>query len=127
MSNSLIAAEAAGADETMSFATPANLTNFRMNVGIRTLSQGATLMVRHFSPDGEWLTDWSIKEYPPDYFEQVSLQTFIGGEPVAGGSVEVLFVEGSAIVYASTTDNRTNDSSVTILSRPLQARFETRR
>jgi len=115
----LVRPEAAGADEKMSFTTPANLTNFRMNVGVRTLSEGATLMVRHFSPEGEWLTDWSIKEYPPDYFEQVSLQAFIGGDPVAGGSVEVLFVAGSAVVYASTTDNKTNDSSVMILSRPL--------
>lgn len=114
----LLLPEAAGMDEKMSFSTPGDLSKYRMNVGVRTLDRGAILLIAHFSPTGELVGESTMKEYPADYFEQVSLEAFIGGAPVAGGSVQVLFAEGSAVVYASTTDNKTNDSSVTIVSRP---------
>jgi hypothetical protein len=113
----VIRPEAAGAYENLIFTTPSDLTAFRMNVGIRSLSQGATIMVRQMSPNGESLTDWATKTYEADYFEQVSLQSFLGGTPAANSVVEVVFAEGSAIVYASTTDNRTNDSSISFLTR----------
>jgi hypothetical protein len=47
-------------------------------------------------------------------FEQVSLAAFLGNiTPPAGGSVQIsMGTEGPITFYVSTTDNRTNDSSM---------------
>jgi len=100
------------------FNTPADLTNFRMNVGVRSLDAGAQVIVQSLSPSGDSATTLVVKNYPPNYFEQVALATFLAGTPVANGQVMVRVTEGSALIYASTTDNRTNDSSIVFVNRP---------
>jgi len=56
--------------------------------------------------------------YAANYFEQPSLSQFLNGAtPVANGVITVTVRSGSAIVYASTTDNRTNDSSIRFAQR----------
>ena len=44
------------------------------------------------------------------------LSSFLNDQPLLPGGVLVIrMISGDAIVYASTTDNRTNDTSATIL------------
>jgi len=91
-------------------AAPANLTNFRMNVGVRTLDDGATIRIQGVSTD-------ITHTYPPNYFEQGTLASFIGAAPVANRLYLVTVQSGSLFVYTTTTDNRTNDSSIQFLTR----------
>ncbi|HJT16300.1 MAG TPA: hypothetical protein VJ853_02885 [Thermoanaerobaculia bacterium] len=92
---------------------PSDLTNFRMNVGVRSLGSGATLTITTFDRSGTKLSSRS-NAYPADYFEQVPATQFTGLSALpAGGSIVVSVQNGgSAFVYGSITDNRTQDSSM---------------
>lgn len=92
-------------------AAPANLANFRMNVGVRTLDDGATIRVQGVSTD-------ITHTYAPNYFEQVTLEAFLGSTPVANRLYLVTVQSGSLFVYTTITDNRTNDSSIQFVARP---------
>ncbi len=105
--------------ESVSLAIPSDLANFRVNVGVRSLSIGAQLFGRIYDAAGNHVANTPSKTYPADYFEQVSLATFLGSTPPpAGGSVLIYNTSGNSIVYFSTTDNRTNDSSIKFATRP---------
>ncbi len=92
---------------------PSDLTSYRMNIGVRSV--GATsLFVAIFDANGNQ-TGTIERTYPQNYFEQRSLQDFIGTTPAtAAGSMYFQVTGGDLIVYASTTDNRTNDSAIAI-------------
>jgi hypothetical protein len=92
-------------------AAPADLTNFRMNVGVRTLDDGATIRVQGVGTD-------IAHTYAPNYFEQGTLAAFLGTTPVANRLYLVTVQSGSLFAYTTTTDNRTNDSSIQFISRP---------
>jgi hypothetical protein len=98
--------------QTGHFTTPADPVRFRMNVGIRTLDEPARISVRSYNATFTEATNFVVKDYPSNYFEQVSLQTFVGATPYPGGTVEIMVEQGAVSIYASTTDNKTNDSSV---------------
>lgn len=92
--------------------------NFRMNVGVRTL-KATTLLAQVYDASGHLVGETPRRTYPAVFFEQVPLATFLSGAPSVpvGGSVHVVVVSGGpVVVYASTTDNRTNDSRVQIVS-----------
>lgn len=103
--------------EVGQFPTPSDPAHFRMNVGVRTLSRGATVSVAEYAPDGSQITTNVVKTYPVNYFEQVPLSQFLGVDPVANGLIRIRVTQGSIMVYGSTTDNRTNDSFVTFANR----------
>ncbi len=90
-----------------------DLTNFRMNVGVRTLDAATTLQINTYAADGTSHGTRTVT-YPPNFFEQVPINTFAGTTVEAGGSIVVTNPNypGAAFVYASTTDNRTQDSSI---------------
>ena len=96
-----------------SFAIPADMTNFRVNVGIRTLDEGAKLNIIQYSPDGVSSLIFVERSYPANYFEQMTLGQFLDNNAIhPGGYIVVQIESGRAFVYATTTDNRTNDSSI---------------
>jgi len=100
------------------FSIAPDLTNDRMNVGIRTLGDGAQISIRQFDVNGAQIGSPVTRSYAPSFFEQTSLSAFLGGQtPLSGSLVRISVVSGSIIVYASTTDNHTNDSSVFFVSR----------
>src|SRR6185436_18129362 len=104
--------------ESGSIVMPADVTNFRMNVGVRTFDAGATIEISASNAGGSLYVPGFTRSYPANYFEQPTLANFLNGAaPVANGFVTVRVTSGSAIVYASTTDNRTNDSSVRFVTR----------
>lgn len=104
--------------EEMVIAIPADLANYRVNVGLRTLDAGAQVFTKIWDAAGVHGNNGPTKTYAPNYFEQAALSSFIGMTPPAGGMVQIHINSGSAIVYWSTTDNRTNDSAIKFAIRP---------
>jgi hypothetical protein len=97
--------------------TPADPSNFRLNVGVRTLGLGAAVVVTLTSTSGTELASIS-RSYPAEYFEQVSASAFLNGlTPGANQTISITVNSGSLIVYGATADNRTNDSSVQLGNR----------
>lgn len=91
---------------------PADLTNYRMNIGLRSLRNGATITVTLSQPSGATIGTLT-KSYDPNRLEQTSLQSFLGSlAPVPGGSINIKVSSGSAFIYSTVTDNRTNDSAL---------------
>jgi hypothetical protein len=91
---------------------PPNTENTRFNLGVRTLDLGATVnyVLKRFS--GETKASKS-ETYPPNYFNQVDAAVLFGVIGIEENDfVEVSVSTGSAIVYGSSTDDRTNDPSV---------------
>ena len=92
---------------------PADLTNYRMNVGIRTVGGPVQVNIDSYGPDGHHLNQRTVT-YAANYFEQVPVNTFAGVTVPAGATIAVFVksVTGSIFVYQSITDNRTQDSAI---------------
>jgi hypothetical protein len=89
--------------------TPVEPSKTRFNIGVRTLLSGATLIVVLRDTDGNVIRTLT-KSYQPNWFEQVDSTTFLGGMVVRSNeSIAITVATGSAVVYGSTTDNKTND------------------
>ncbi len=94
------------------------MNTFRMNVGVRTLDSGATIVLAAYDAAGAQTAPFHGVSYPPNTFSQVSLQQFLasfGQVATPAGSVQFQVTSGSVILYTSTTDNRTNDSALFIV------------
>jgi hypothetical protein len=99
------------------FTIPADLANYRVNVGIRTLDQSTTFMVTVYDATGALVSNTAERTVPANYFEQITLSAFLAGvTPPAGGLARIQVTSGSAVFYAATTDNRTNDGSLKMLT-----------
>jgi hypothetical protein len=107
--------EAMHAGDAASFTLPGDLGNFRVNVGVRSLSP-TTISISYHDSAGVAVGQTLFKSYAANFYEQVPLSSFLNGQQATpGGLVEVSIQQGDAIVYFSTTDNRTNDTSATML------------
>lgn len=91
---------------------PTDLTNFRLNIGIRTITAG-TLTIETYDASGAQQRSIT-KSYGANYFNQVAATDFAGGAIPAGGKIVVSAFEKEFIVYGAVTDNRTNDPSMRI-------------
>jgi hypothetical protein len=100
------------------FTIPADLTNYRVNVGIRTLGESTTFLVTVSDATGALVGNTAERTVPANYFEQIPLSTFLAGvTPPAGGLARIHITSGgSAVFYSATTDNRTNDGSLKMLT-----------
>jgi hypothetical protein len=94
---------------TYMLVTAADLSSFRMNVGVRTLDDGLTIFVFHGSVSFS-------RSYSANHFEQGTLAAFLGEQPVANGHYFIQIQSGSAFIYTTTTDNRTSDTTIQLLS-----------
>ena len=112
--------EAFAPEEALSFFTtaqgalplPPNSTNFRMNIGVRTLDAGLTLSVVVLDENGTLVNSRSVP-FPPNWFEQQTATTLAGVSALPpNGTMIFSTISGSAFVYGSITDNRTQDSSM---------------
>jgi hypothetical protein len=93
---------------------PPDLTNFRMNIGIRTLDTGATLNVYTYDSIGNLVATRPSVAYGPNLFDQVPVAAFTGMSAVPpGGYILITFnvLGGRAFIYSSVIDNRTSDST----------------
>ena len=92
--------------------TPADLARFRMNIGVRTGQVGASITVTRRNAAGTAVQSLT-RNYAPNFFEQISAVEFLAGAPFgANDSITIQVTSGSAIVYAATADNATQDPSI---------------
>jgi hypothetical protein len=89
---------------------PADPARFRFNLGVRTLSAGASLSIEVRSATGS-LVRVVAKSLPATYFVQQSSEAFLGAPVGPGDSLTIRVTAGSAVVYGATVDNTTNDPS----------------
>jgi hypothetical protein len=101
-----------GAD-TATLIVPRDLVRYRFNIGVRTLSTGATLQLIVRATNGTE-RHRRIVTFGDDHFEQQPGDLFVDSALQPDDSIEIHILAGSAIVYATTVDNRTNDSSIQI-------------
>ena len=96
-----------------SLTIPTDLTNFRMNIGVRSLGDGLQLNIIQYDANGVLTNVFLSRTYPPNFFEQISATSFLNGAAVAPGGYIVVQVEsGSGFIYSAVTDNRTNDGNI---------------
>jgi len=118
---SMRVAEALSPGQASVLILPADTSNFRFNLGVRTLETEAmaTLTVRDAA--GAVLETVS-RTFPATYHEQRSAGEFLGVAALpAGGSVGISMTSGSAIFYGATVDNTTGDPSFQV-ARPAPQR-----
>lgn len=108
------AAEVLASGNIGALIVPRDLERYRFNIGVRALTNGATLelTVRDASGVERHFFEVVLSE---NAFTQQPGDVFVGTALRANDSIEVKVATGSAIVYATTVDNRTNDSSIQIL------------
>ncbi len=99
-----------------SLIAPRDLTRYRFNVGVRALDNGATLEIVVRTSNGAE-RNRRIVEFTEHQFEQQPGNAFAGIALNADDAIEVIVRAGAAIVYGSTVDNATNDSSVQVLTK----------
>ncbi len=107
------AEDALGAGDNGVLIAPADAAKFRLNIGVRTLSGGATITFTVRDKDGVVVKTVSDKAFDPTWFRQFGSAELLGGYALQGGeTISVAVTAGSAIVYGATTDNVTQDPSV---------------
>lgn len=95
---------------------PRDLVRYRFNVGVRAIDSGATLDITVRSASGTTRHARSLT-YDAHEFEQLPGNTFAGIALQSNDSIEIRISAGSAIVYATTVDNVTNDGAIQVLRR----------
>jgi hypothetical protein len=95
---------------------PPDPAKARFNIGIRTLSQGATITATLKSSIGATIRTVT-KTYQPNWFEQPSASALFDGATIpANAIIQISVSSGSAIIYGSTTDNTTNDPAIQVMT-----------
>jgi uncharacterized protein YjdB len=107
----MAAADALQNGQTGVLIAPAD-QKFRLNVGVRTLEQGASMTLTVHDKDGT-VVKTSSRTYLSTFFQQVGSSVILDGYVLTGGeTITIQITAGSAFVYGSTTDNTTQDPSV---------------
>ena len=94
---------------------PRDPTRYRFNIGVRALD-AATLDIIVRSANGNTRNARELT-YDAHEFEQLPANAFAGIALQSDDSIEVRVAGGSAIVYATTVDNVTNDGVIQVLRR----------
>jgi hypothetical protein len=92
---------------------PSNPASTRFNIGIRTLSAGATITFRVHDVNGTVLRS-ATHSYSPNYFTQVSAEDLLGGALGANQSVVMTVDAGSVIAYGVSINNASGDATLQI-------------
>jgi hypothetical protein len=117
--DAVVPTDALRTNDVASFTLPNDNANFRVNVGVRSLGSVQFSVNYYEGNGGSQLGGTIFKSYPANYFEQVPLSSFLNDQAIVPNAVLVFrIISGDAIIYASTTDNRTNDTSASVL-KPL--------
>jgi len=93
---------------------PRDPARYRFNAGVRSLGSGATLELVVRNAAGIEKTSRVIS-YEADESDLMSGAELAGVTLEADDSIHVVIAAGSAIVFATTVDNQTNDSSIQML------------
>jgi hypothetical protein len=92
---------------------PADVVKFRLNIGVRTLTDGANVTFTVRDKDGLVVKTVSNKSFDPTIFTQQPSGQMLDGYAITGGeTISVTVNSGSLFIYGATTDNVTQDPSV---------------
>ena len=105
-----------GGIDVATLIVPHDLVKYRFNIGVRTLNAGASFEMIVRSTTGTE-RHRRILTFDEDHFEQQPGDLLAGTPLQPDDSIQIAIKSGSAIVYATTVDNRTNDSSIQIAAR----------
>ena len=108
--------DALEAGDTSILLAPRDPTKMRLNIGVRTLDQGATMMIMVYDKYGN-LRNSTTRNYSPNYFEQKSAAEITGVTLGASDCIAITLNSGSAIIYGAANDNTTNDPSLQMAKR----------
>jgi streptogramin lyase len=93
---------------------PADLSRFRLNLGVRTLDAGASATLTLRDAAGMVVATVS-RTFQATYHEQQSAAALLGVSSLpVGGSISIAVTNGAAIFYGATVDNTTGDPSLQI-------------
>ena len=97
--------------------TPANLTNFSLTIGVRTLASSASIMVWATNASGALVAGPVTRNYVANYMEEVPASTFLGAAVPAHGIIYVSVNSGSLMLFGTTADLLTNDANTRMFVR----------
>jgi hypothetical protein len=89
---------------------PSDVSNFRYNIGIRTIGGPVTVTITVRDNSGNVLHSVT-RQYGADVFVQTSATDFLGFSLGNDQSIQIDFTGGGLIAYGATVDNVTNDAS----------------
>lgn len=95
---------------------PRDVVRYRFNVGVRAIESGATLEIIVRSASGT-TRNARILTFGEHAFLQQPGHDFAGIALQSDDSLDIRIAAGSAIVYATTVDNVTNDGVIQVLRR----------
>jgi plastocyanin len=105
------AEEASQAGDSSVLILPSDATNYRFNLGVRSLSAGVSATFTVWDASGS-LVATVPKTFGPNLFHLDSGPGFLGLPSFPnGGSLGVTITQGSAVFFGATVDNRTQDTS----------------
>lgn len=84
--------------------TPSDLGRFRLNIGVRTLSNGATMSISVYDSTTT-LVRTTTRTFAPNYFAQFAAADLLGGPIAANQTVVFTINSGSAVIYGFTAAN----------------------
>ncbi len=91
---------------------PLDFVRFRLNIGIRTLDDGAAMTIVVRDADGNALKTLNQSD-GANFFNQIPSTDLLGGLELTGGeTISFQLTSGSAFIYGAVTDNVTNDPSI---------------
>lgn len=88
----------------------------RLNIGIRTLGEGAVIAMTIRSASGN-LVKTVTKTFDPDFFTQMPATALLETELHGNESVTLRIETGSAVIYGATIDNITQDPTLSVVRR----------
>jgi hypothetical protein len=84
--------------------TPSDLNRFRLNIGIRTLSNGVTMTIGVYDA-GATLVRTVTRSFGTNYFAQFAAADLLGGAIAANETLVFSIDSGSAVIYSSSAAN----------------------
>lgn len=103
-------------NESGTLIAPRDLERYRFNIGVRALEAGTTLNIYVRNAAGATRNLRALAFGSHEFLQQTGAN-FAGIALQNDDSIEVRIVAGSAIIYATTVDNQTNDGSIQVLDR----------
>lgn len=107
----LAPSSALAAGDTGIILGPSDPSKFRMNIGVRTLADGATMQIIVRDKNGAQRNSIS-RSYGASFFEQTGASAFAGIDLLSSDSIAITINSGSALIYGAANDNITQDPTL---------------
>ncbi len=109
----VVAEDALQAGGTAVLVAPSSTSDFRYNIGVRTLSNGVSMLLTLRDSSGNVKKTTPVS-YGPNFFVQLSAASLVGADIAANDSITIDVNGGAAVIYGATTDNKTQDPSAQV-------------